>query len=567
MTTKRDVTTRLWSAAIVAAVLLPITGCDFLDVENLTAPDREDATASPTDLEAFIAGGFHPNMFSALHDDEDATAAFPLQASEFTATMQGQGSLLQYNDHAAEPRGVHDNGVVVSLGNGPQGPRDVWASVHEANSVAHDGLEVLAGGDIVITEGEVDVTERARAFAKLIQGWSWGYLGLVFDQAHVVPETIPIPQDPDALLDVTLETLVPYDEVIAAAVGALEEAIAIAEQNPDIVTYPSFGQSNLWFGTPQPVSNTQFIQLANTLAARFLVLSARDPAERAQVDWNRVLTFTMNGLTTDFEIELALTGARNSTLLNHFTNAPDNDRNYRWDYRAIGPADQSGAYQAWISSPLSQRDRFDIVTPDRRITGPDPTSDGSYTAYHDDDNGFVPERGRYAYSAYQWRRHAIELGITDEEDTGFNMGSAVFVSVDENNLLMAEAYARTGGTQAAADLINVSRTRTQTIDGVDYPGLEPVTAAGVPEIGGVCVPRLDSGACGDLLAAIRYERMVELAALDMIRGYADSRGWGTLPDGTPIHYPVPGNALDLYGLDNYTYGGSGEGSATYDPKP
>jgi hypothetical protein len=567
MTTKRTLTTRSWPVVITAGVLLSATSCDFLEVENTTAPDREDATASPTDLEAFMAGGFHPNMFNALHDDEDATAAFPLQASEFSATMQGQNTLLQYNDHAAEPRGVHDNGVVVSLGNGPQGPRDVWATVHEANSVAHDGLEILAEGEITIMDGSTDVTPRARAFAKLIQGWSWGYLGLVFDQAHVVPETVAIPQDPGALLEVTLQTLVPYDSVISAAVNALEDAIEIAQQNPGVVQYPSYSESNLWFGTPEPLSNAKFIELANTLAARFLVLAARSPAERDQVDWARVLAFTTNGLTSDFEVELDLTGARNSTLINHFVNDPGNERNYRWDYRAIGPADQSGAYQAWVASPLGQRDRFDIVTPDRRITGPEPTSNGSYTAYYADDNGFVPERGTYAYSAYQWRRHAFELGIVDELESGFNMGTAVFVSVAENNLLRAEAYARTGAGASAVDLVNMTRTATQTIDGVDYPGLEPVTAAGVPESGGVCVPRLDSGACGDLLAAIRYERMVELAALDMIRGYADSRGWGTLADGTPIHYPVPGNALDLYGLDNYTYGGSGPGSATYDPTP
>jgi hypothetical protein len=393
---------------LFGGLMITLTGCDdFLAVDNLTAPDREDATASPSDLEAFIAGSFYPSMFNALHNDEDATAAFPLQAAEFSATMQGQDTQLQYGDHVAEPRAVHDNGIVVSLGNGPQGPRDVWAHVHETNSVVHDGLEVLLGS-VAITEGSTDVTPRARAFAKLIQGWSWGYLGLLFDEAHVVPEDVPIPQDPDALLEVTLETLTPYPEVIAAAVAALEEAIAIAEQNPSVVAYPSFSESNLWFGTANPVSNTDFIELANTLAARFLVLSARDPQERAAVDWGRVLAFTANGLTTDLEFELS--NQRQSVLLNHFTNDPNGERNYRWDYRAIGPADQSGAYQDWIASPLDQRDRFDIVTPDRRITGPTPTSDGSYTAYRADDNGFIPDRGRYAYSAYQWRRHAFSVG-------------------------------------------------------------------------------------------------------------------------------------------------------------
>ena len=547
------------TVAVLCASLLVLAGCeDFLSVDNLNDPDRDDATASPSDLEAFIAGAFYPSMWEALHDDEDATAAFPLQAAEFSATMQGQNTLLQYNDHAAEPRGVHDNGVVVSLGNGPQGPRDVWATVHETNSVAHDGLAKLDEGT-VITEGNVDVTARARAFAKLIQGWSWGYLGLIFDEAHVVDESVEIPPDPNAVVGLAVETLAPYPEVIEAAVTALEEAIAVAQANPGVVTYPSITESNLWFGTPDPVSNTEFIQLANTLAARFLVLAARDPAERAAVDWARVLAFTANGLTSDFEFQLS--NQRQSTLLNHFTNEPDNERNYRWDYRAIGPADQSGAYQAWIAAPLDQRDRFDIVTPDQRITGATPQSDGTYTVYRADDNGFVPDRGRYAYSAYQWRRHAISVGLpSDNDDTGDNLGTAVLVSADENNLLRAEALARTGDAAGAAVLASISRARA---------GLPDATAAGAPTDGdGYCVPRLDSGACGDILAVIRYERMVELAALDMTRGYADSRGWGILPDGTPMHYPIPGNALDQYGLPNYTYGGVGQpGSASYAPSP
>ena len=68
------------------------------------------------------------------------------------------------------------------------------------------------------------------------------------------------------------------------------------------------------------------------------------------------------------------------------------------------------------------------------------------------------------------------------------------------------------------------------------------------------------------MAALRYERMIELAGMDALRGYADSRGFGILPDGALLSFPVPGNILDLYGLPIYTYGGTGrEGSAQYRP--
>lgn len=548
---------------ILTALVVAASGCMDLQVDNLLNPDRERATGNPSDVEAFIGGAFHPPFFNAIHRITQAVYLFPPAGSEFTATYTGGGTLLWY-DELKEPRLPHDNGASLSIGNGPWGPRFFWADVTRANTVAYDGLQILDGG-MVLQEGGVDRTPRARAFAKFMQGWTWGYLGLVFDRAHVVPETVDIPSDPAALMEVTLQTLVPSDSLLSAALRALDEAIVIARQHPNVVSFPSFSESPFWFGSPGQISNDLFIRAAHTLAARLLVLNARTPEERRQVDWARVLAYTENGLAEDFLREI-FTGNRTSNLLlNLQRNTATATTNIRWDYRAIGPADQSGAYQAWIASPLEQRDRFDIVTPDRRITGPTPTSDGSYTRYRADDNGFEVDRGRYLFSAYQWSRHAIQNGYTGTT-TGFDQGVHPLISADENTLLRAEAFLRTGNTAAAADLINVTRTRKQTIEGTEYDGLPPVTAAGVPEVNGVCVPRRDDGSCGTLLDALRYERTIELAGLDAIRGYMESRGWGTLVDGSLLHWPVPGNALELYGLDNYTYGGvGGQAAASYGP--
>ncbi len=550
-------------ALVLLAAAVLVAGCQDLAVQNLVEPDRERATANSADVEAFMGGAFHPPFFNALHRINQAVNLWPIAGAEFTATMSGGGTLLWYDD-VREPRVPHDNGAVLSLGNGPHGPRNFWADVIRANSIAYDGLQIIDGG-LVIREGGVDVTPRARAFAKLIQGWTWGYLGLVFDRTHVLPETIPIPSDPNGILEVTLNSLVDYDVAVEAAIGALEEAIQIAQQHPDVVRFPDFAQSGFWFGTQDPVTNAQFIQMANTLAARILVLAARTPEERAGVDWGRVLQFTANGLTSDVHRVLS-TGDRNSAYISRSQiNTAGGTTNFRWDYRTIGLADQSGAYQAWISSPIEARDRFDIVTPDRRITGPTPTSNGSYTRYRADNNGFENDRGRYLFSAYQWARHAIGLGLTGNA-TGFDQGTVVLVGADENALLRAEALLRTGDRAGAATLINVTRTRSQTIGGTTYPGLPPVTAAGVPEVDGVCVPRREDGSCGDLLTAIRYERMIELAGTDIVRGYMDSRGFGLLPDGALLHWPVPGNALDLYGLAVYSYGGVGTPwTATFAP--
>jgi starch-binding outer membrane protein, SusD/RagB family len=420
---------------------------------------------------------------------------------------------------------------------------------------------------MVIKEGTVDVTPRARAFAKFMQGWAWGYLALVFDKAHVVPENVSIPADPDALHSLTINSLVPADSVMSAAIRSLDEAIKIAKASPGVVAYPSFNESSLWFGSDVPISNAKFIQMANTLAARLLVLHARTPAERvSKVNWQKVLEYTAAGLPPGSDFNFLLSSARTSTLLSRMQgNTTTGTQNARWHYRTIGMADQSGAYQAWVAKPVGERDRFNIVTPDRRITGATPTSDGAYARYRTDNNGFEPDRGRYLFSAYQWNRHSIRNGL-NATTTGNNTGPMPMISGDENTLLRAEALLRTGDRAGAAAAINVTRTRQQKIGTTTYDGLPPVTASGVPTVNGQCVPKLDSGQCGDLLTAIRYERMIELATYDAIRGYMDSRGFGVLPDGALLNWPVPGNALDLYGLANYTYGGVGQpNTAKYQP--
>jgi hypothetical protein len=84
--------------------------------------------------------------------------------------------------------------------------------------------------------------------------------------------------------------------------------------------------------------------------------------------------------------------------------------------------------------------------------------------------------------------------------------------------------------------------------------------------GATCVPRRDNGVCGDLMTDVRYERMLELIAYNVLRWFADSHGFGLLPDGSPLHFPVPGNVLDMHGMAHYTYGGVGESrSAVYAP--
>src|SRR5690606_3309508 len=208
-------------------------GCQDLIVDNTMDADRERATANPEDVEAFIGGAFFPPFFEAIHDDVQVIAAWLTAASDMTATMAGQSTLLQYQE-LVEPRVPHDNGAVLSLGNGPQGPRDFWAGVTRAASVAYDGLQLIDEGMVILDNG-VDVTPRAEPFAEVTGGGPRGQLRLVVQGTGRPPEGSPVAAGPAALREPTLSTLAEYPEAVAAAVGALEDATALAEANPAVV--------------------------------------------------------------------------------------------------------------------------------------------------------------------------------------------------------------------------------------------------------------------------------------------------------------------------------------------
>src|SRR5581483_4474056 len=112
----------------------------------------------------------------------------------------------------------------------------------------------------------------------------------------------------------------------------------------------------------------------------------------------------------------------------------------------------------------------------------------------------------------------------------------------ELDLLAAEGYIRQGQIAQAAALIDKTRT---TRGGL--PALSgAVTSINDPVPGGQgCVPRVPqpptftSTACGNIMAAMKWEKRMETAFTGYGMWYFDSRGWGDLPEGTAMHFPVP----------------------------
>src|SRR5690606_33419851 len=102
-------------------------------------------------------------------------------------------------------------------------------------------------------------------------------------------------------------------------------------------------------------TSQQLREIANTYIARFLVYSARTPEEREDVNWQKVLDATAQGLTFDFNLTLGSSPGVGSSA--HLSRIQHNNQGYHAHYRWIGAADTSGAYQAWLAMPLEDRNR------------------------------------------------------------------------------------------------------------------------------------------------------------------------------------------------------------------
>jgi hypothetical protein len=531
---------------LVATAVLVTAGCQDLDTINTNNPDREIALQNPADVEVLIHSAWR-NYFVSVHNRQNINYLFPTIAVEMASGSNERALITQ----SVIPRPEFNNNPFATTLTDPLGSRDAWRDWHSVLSSVNEGLaEVDRGMRFVSGTGaaQVDNTVRTQSFAYFVQGLAWGQLALAYDRATVIDENMPIPANPETLAQLVRDQLLPYPEVLARALQSFDSALALAEAN-------SFTIPAEWMRTAAPMNNVDFARLIRTYAARHIVYNARTPEERQNLDWQRVLNYTAAGITQDFTPILA-TGA-GSLSSNLYQTAQRNVAAcvtcFRASYWLIGPADVSGAYQTWEATPLQEREQFNIVTPDRRITGPQPTQRGAYFIHRNNEFGQSGGVGGTAYmrSRYQWFRN----------NGNHQQGNAFMLTVAEQNLLRAEAMLRTGRLDEAAQLVNFSRTREVTIPELGtFPGLPPVTAAGVPQSAD-CVPRTETGACGGLALALEYERMIEGALADVTRAYGDRRGWGRLPTGTWLHLPVPGVELDLLGMDVYTYGGGGEWSA------
>jgi hypothetical protein len=490
-----------------------------LEVTNENAPDRERVLAQATDIEGVIGGA----LLVWWEGVEYTEPAWALSTAADEGTMSwGNFGMQQLS---SEPRVAWPNDPSFTYNEMTEDP---WYATYGALSSVYDGLTSIAANAEAADEIDVD---RARAWAKVVQGMAHGFLALMFDSAFVFDENVDLETD--------ILELKPYPDVAAAAVAELEEAISIASG-------ASFTLPNEWFDG-NPMTSAQLARFANSYIARLMSQMARTPAERAAADWTKIIGHVNAGITSDVSAQGTGSFERYFKALEWYGYQVSNTTWARADYKTIGWLDTSGNFADWLDTPLSQRNDVLITTPDRRVQGAaGPQANGTDFVYMGPSR-FPAARGTYHYSFYGGSRFA-----------SYAQGAATiparWMTTVEMQLIKAEGLLRTGGAAALPEVVSIiNNTR------VNRGQLPAATIAD-----------------GDLMDKLIYEKRIEGYLLCGGCAYFDRRGFGppapTGPayhqgpvEGTPAHFPPPGLELNVLQKPMYTYGGVGNEGGTLQP--
>ena len=470
------------------ALLLGVVACQSLTVDNPDTPDRNRALSSGEDVKGILNSSF--NTWFLANQYVEPGLAFGVMADNMTAAWGNFG--MRFNGQ--EPRIAYRN----STSSGDRGlAQSPWEQNYEALGKANDGLAAIRRG---VSIGDANTVEAYKALAFLVQGASLGNLGMIFDRAFITDETT----NPDTI------TLQPYAKVSAAAVTKYDSVIAI-----------SAGKS---WSLPEAVSPGLVLtaetigRVANTMAARQMVFTARTKAENDKTNWAKVLQYAEKGISTgSTPFDISLTG--------DFTNWYDYIKLYgdyegwvRADQRVIAMMDSTQPQVFTSQTPPPMAD----TTKDHRLV----TDFTYYTSIP-----YPSARGVWFFSNWVHERYLYHTWDAATAGTG----PMPIVLAAENDLIIAEALIRTGGDRArAAALIN--RTRVGR--------------------GRRAIPADAAMTDAMLLNMIMYERDIELFATGGGQPFYDRRRIDGLQPMTPRHLPIPALELETLGIPVYTFGGA-----------
>jgi hypothetical protein len=525
-----------------------------LGVPNTNNPDIGQALARPGDVESFILNSYGQMQQAAFGVNGS------IMPSLLTMSFENASGLANWG---MGPRSAMPRAAIANSRGNPYEVENLvqYARLPRAARVAANGVVALRKPGFTI--GSVAADQRAMAFAYLVMGAANGNLALVYDSVSVVTPEDDVSQGAPA-------NLLGYAEGMVIALQQLDSAIAISAR-ADALATPGFTLPATAINATA-FTSTQLIQIARGWKARLRAGVARTPVERAAVDWTAVIADAGAALPVDLNITMSAATGSVWTIATAQHEVYDT-----WTQQSpmiIGMADSvqpGGAacaggdcYDAWLATGLNSRYRILIRTADQRFP-PGANRDAQRTSsgagnfpsppranlYFRNRRPTDPTGEAWAISQYDFYRYQNFWNT-------FNGPMPVMLRA-EMDLLMAEGYIRTGDFGNAMAKINITRVANGNL-----PPLAGITSATQPiSASGSCVPRVPqppnftTASCGNIMEAMKWEKRMETLLTHLGAWFIDARGWGDLPVGTPLHFPVPFQEMDARAKPSYNLGGVG----------
>jgi hypothetical protein len=533
--------TNIRKLILPALLLFGAAGCVDLDVQNPNQPEAERALATAGDVESLIAGTFL-QWWNAEWSPNGLGPMLSVQSFQHSAFPANFGM----TEYSAFPRARINNDPAHNFYGQWANP---WVWNYRAIASARDGLMAMNSGRVTFPAAQ---ERRARAWAKMNMGLAHASLATVFDQAFIVDENTDITQPMEAQ---------PYQAVMTAALGYLDEAIALAQGG-------TFEIPETWIS--QVTTSAELTRVMYSFKARYRAAVARTPEERRAVNWDAVIADADRGVTQDWTMRLNNVtpwGQYGSGFYIMAQGAPVTTGPLAGNWSAIwqqisyfhlGMADQSGNYQRWLSAPMGERhanlganpaDPFVIVTPDTRFPRGTTLDEQRLLANTGRYYQAAPTSGMHGQAGRGTWRWSWYINIRERHwaDDAATNPYYTWIPKAEMDLLKAEGLFYKQDFAGAAALIN--RTR-------EAAGLNATNAAGLNTS---CVPKLPNGSCGNLFEMLKWEKRNEQLAQGLMSApwWFDSRGWGDLYRGTQLEFPMPCREAQVLLLECYTFGGVG----------
>ncbi len=474
--------------SVIALLVIFLAGCkkDLLDVPNYNDPSFEQVFSSGKDLENAAMG-----LYNLIFNGEHAFAGVQMLLAVTSDNVSCSWGNAGMRDMSYEPRREWNNAPSYSnSGNTNYTWNQMYAAIGQASNI----LKALGNGVEVGDNGSGN--KRVEALARFAQGLAYGNLALVYDRAFLVDETKTVEEKFESAID--------YNQIAAAAVGYLDQAIAASS---------GFSIPASWLGTPSDYSADDFKRLCNTLAARILSYVPRNKVDNAAVDWAKVKSYAQNGIQQDFEI-------LQDSWVKWYFEAADYLTFNGWgitDMYTVHMMDTGVQPQHWDDSPSFPYPPKSTAPLDKRLL-----TDFQYVP----SNWFNPSRGYYHFSSYRFSGYDAIMVNAD--------APIADVKKVENDMLIAEAMVHLGTDLAgAAAIINSSTWKTRGA----MPDVAPNAQA--------------------ILDAVHHERFIEMYVTGMGLQYFEMRKNDLLQKGTPLHLPMPAKSLEALNmpLPFYTFGG------------